>query len=85
MTGAGGLSFLKSVASPIELADVPASWRSAPLVLLGPLAGEVGYELAASFPEAVVLASIQGWLRQWGRSRSREPHGLGRNGRVAAR
>ena len=56
---------LKSLAAPLGASDVPDQWRSAPAVLLAPLAGEVSYELAARFPDAVVLASIQGWLRQW--------------------
>ena len=56
---------LKGVAGPIGPPDVPDDWRSAGLVLLGPLAGEVSYELATHFPDSLVVASIQGWLRQW--------------------
>ena len=56
---------LERVASPIEPADVPTRWLSTPLVLLGPLVGEVSYKLAQAFPNALVLASIQGWLRRW--------------------
>ena len=56
---------LESVAAPITPPDVPQRWRSAPMVLLGPLAGEVSYELARYFPKSLVVASIQGWLRQW--------------------
>jgi sugar/nucleoside kinase (ribokinase family) len=56
---------LKGVGGPISAADVPAEWRSAPLVLLGPLARELSYDLARRFPGSIVVASIQGWLRQW--------------------
>jgi 1D-myo-inositol 3-kinase len=56
---------LKGVGGPISTADVPAEWRSTPLVLLGPLARELSYDLARRFPGSIVVASIQGWLRQW--------------------
>ena len=35
------------------------------MVLLGPLVGEVSEELARQFPDSLVVASIQGWLREW--------------------
>ena len=56
---------LKGVAGPITPSDVPPRWRSAPLVLLGPLVAEVGRDLAEYFPDSLVMASIQGWLRRW--------------------
>ena len=56
---------VEGVAGAISSSDVPPEWLSAPLVLLGPLVGEVSYDLAPAFPNAVVLASIQGWLRRW--------------------
>ena len=55
-----------ATASPLGGGDVPPEWRSAPLVLLGPLVGEVDPALARSFPNSIVMASMQGWLRQWG-------------------
>ena len=58
---------LERLAAPIEPADIPTWWLSARLVLLGPLVGEVSYQLAQAFPNALVLASIQGWLRRWDR------------------
>lgn len=57
---------LESTASRITHDDVPQGWREAPMVLLGPLVGEVTEELARQFPGSLVVASIQGWLRQWG-------------------
>ena len=56
---------IKSVAGPIAPHDVPSEWRSIRLVLLGPLADEVDYALARHFPDSLVIASIQGWLRSW--------------------
>lgn len=35
------------------------------MVLLGPLAGEVSDDLARLLPGSLVVASIQGWLREW--------------------
>lgn len=65
---------LESVANPISFLDVPEEWRSAPTVLLGPLTGEVGPDLVRGFPDSIVMASLQGWLRTWDR-----------RGRVAAK
>ena len=56
---------VKGVGEPVRPSDIPPGWRCAPLVMLAPLVGEVGYDLAHRFPCATVLASIQGWLRQW--------------------
>ena len=70
---------LESVASSIRPSDVPPGWRSSPLVLLGPLAAEVSFELARHFPNALEVASIQGWLRRWdsdGRVSARAWRGL---------
>ena len=57
--------FIKAVAGPISATDIPNEWMSAPLVMMGPLAQELGADLAKSFSESTVVASIQGWLRQW--------------------
>ena len=56
---------LQGIASPVASSDVPAAWRRAPMVLLAPLARELGCDIAASFPGSTVVASLQGWLRQW--------------------
>ena len=64
---------LEAVGGRISAQDVPEAWRSAPLVLLAPLAGEVSYKLAQYFPGAIVVASIQGWLRQWDSERRVSP------------
>ncbi len=53
------------VGGPIAPSDVPEKWRSAPLVLLGPLAGELNKDILSIFTGSVVMASIQGWLRRW--------------------
>jgi sugar/nucleoside kinase (ribokinase family) len=62
--------YLRGQAAPLTLADVPTAWRAAPLVLLAPLAREVGPALAAALASAggvdrLIAATPQGWLRQW--------------------
>ena len=51
-------------ASPIDSASLPADWRGAEIVLLGPVAGEVDDALAGCFPQALIGVSAQGWLRE---------------------
>lgn len=64
---AGGArrQYLRGRAEPLGMADVPAEWRGARLVMLAPLAREVDVALAGSFPAALVAATPQGWLRRW--------------------
>ena len=57
--------YLRARAQPLSLASVPQPWRSAPMVLLAPLAQEIPPSLASAFPQALVAATPQGWLRQW--------------------
>ena len=53
-----------SRADAIPRDDIPEAWRSAPIVLLGPVLDELDPGLAASLPSAVVCGvSAQGWLR----------------------
>jgi sugar/nucleoside kinase (ribokinase family) len=55
---------LVSVADPIDRADMPENWRTAPIVLLGPLWGELAAGFAGHFADAsLVGVSAQGWLR----------------------
>ena len=53
-----------TTAGPLSARDVPQDFGASPLVLLGPLLGEVDEELAQTFPNATIVASLQGWLRQ---------------------
>ena len=64
---------IEAVAGPIRPDDVPAGWRAAPHVLIGPLAGEIAPEVARLFPSSVVVVSLQGWLRRWGSDRVVRP------------
>jgi sugar/nucleoside kinase (ribokinase family) len=55
---------LSSRAADIELLPLPDAWRDPDVLLLGPVAGEIGPGLAVSFGAEVVGALAQGWLRQ---------------------
>lgn len=58
--------YIRGVAAPLRVQDVPASWLSTPLVHLAPLTGEVDPQLAHLFRDSTVLLTLQGWLRRWG-------------------
>lgn len=60
------IQFIQEIAAPIRFTNVPCEWQSTPLVLLGPLINEVDDKMASYFPNSIIVASIQGWLRQRG-------------------
>lgn len=51
-------------AEPLGPEDVPESWRDAPIVMIGPVCGEVAPEMSALFPTSLVGVAAQGWLRR---------------------
>jgi len=56
---------VRARADDIPVSDLPATWRSAPIVLLGPILGELPAEFAAELPDSsIVGVSAQGWLRR---------------------
>jgi 1D-myo-inositol 3-kinase len=57
--------FLHGTASPLKASQLPLAWKQAPIVLLGPLAGELGLDWLGVFPTALVGVTPQGWMRQW--------------------
>jgi len=57
--------FVKGVARPLEINDVPTAWRDAAVVLLGPLVGELGVDMVRLFPNSLLAVTAQGWMRQW--------------------
>jgi sugar/nucleoside kinase (ribokinase family) len=46
-------------------ADVPAPWRTCPIVHLGPVAQEIDNRIAEHFPDALLGLTPQGWMRAW--------------------
>ena len=61
--------FVRDIAPSISASDVPAEWRAAKIVLLGPVADELDVDIVRAFAdETLVAASPQGWMRQWDES-----------------
>jgi sugar/nucleoside kinase (ribokinase family) len=52
-------------ATPLNYEQIPAAWRAAPIVHLGPLVGEVDPALANRFPDSLLGITPQGWMRSW--------------------
>jgi sugar/nucleoside kinase (ribokinase family) len=58
--------WIRAVANPLGIAEIPERWQSAPIVHLAPLTGEFGPELVLALAEAnFVGVTPQGWLRRW--------------------
>jgi len=67
-TPEGRIQIVHQVAPSLDLSLVPETWRSAPIVHLGPIAHEVDPNLARSFPKSNVCLTPQGWFRSWDES-----------------
>lgn len=70
------IQYLHGRADPLQFEDIPETWLSAPIVLLGPLAQELSPEFPGRLrgvplprfpwrPGAILAATPQGWLRRW--------------------
>lgn len=74
-TPAGRVQYVREVAQPLTLADIPLAWRACDAALLAPVAGELPPALAGDLQARTLGAAPQGWLRQWsadGRVRPRQ-------------
>jgi len=56
--------FLHSTAAVLKARHLPESWRAAGIVLLCPVAGELGSDWLGLFPSALVGVVPQGWMRE---------------------
>lgn len=66
-TDEGRSQYVRATAQPLQFGDVPNGWTKTPYVHLGPLAAEVDpAEMAQHFPDAIVMLTLQGLMRQWG-------------------
>ena len=64
-TGGRRVQHLLSKASPLSVEHLPDGWESAPIVHLGPLAGEVSVDFVDSIgAQCLVGVTPQGWLRR---------------------
>ncbi len=64
-TDRGRVQYLRAQASRIDFASVPASWRNASIIHLGPIANEMDSSLPDDFSPALLGVTPQGWMRQW--------------------
>jgi len=63
-TETGRIQNVYAVAQTLDLTLVPETWRSAPIVHLGPVINEVEPSLVRAFPTALLGVTPQGWLRE---------------------
>ncbi len=62
----GRQQFVRATACDIRFGDVPNAWLNVPYVHLGPLAAELDpLEMARNFPNATIMLTLQGLMRQW--------------------
>jgi sugar/nucleoside kinase (ribokinase family) len=61
----GRKQYIHSLASSIDIRQVPESWRRTPIIHLGPIAQEVEPNLVRYFPDSFLGITPQGWLRDW--------------------
>jgi sugar/nucleoside kinase (ribokinase family) len=64
-TDSGRIQYVRGVAAPIRADSIPSPFRTAPLVHIAPIAGEVDPPIAHHFRDSTVLLTLQGWLRRW--------------------
>jgi len=61
----GRVQHLRAQASRIDLDRVPALWRTASVIHIGPIANEVNSVLPNGFSPNLLGLTPQGWMRQW--------------------
>lgn len=59
------IQFIYNPAEKLFLNDLPKHWKQSPIVKFCLIADEVDFSLLNAFPNSLVGATIQGWLRQW--------------------
>ncbi len=64
-TAEGRRQVVGPVARSITADDIPSDFRRAAVVHLGPVAQELEPSLARLFPDSLLVATPQGWMRRW--------------------
>lgn len=65
-TPEGRQQILHHAADPINIPAIPAAWRVAPVIHLGPILQETPETLVDLFPGALIGLTPQGLMRSWG-------------------
>jgi len=64
-TPAGRHQIVRYTAPDLRYEDIPPVWRDAPIVHVGPIAGEARSLADGKFPSSMLGLTPQGWLRAW--------------------
>ncbi len=64
-TANGRIQTLHGVATILTAAHIPAAWRRAAIVHLGPVANEIDPDMIQLFSNSLVGLTPQGWMRRW--------------------
>ncbi len=62
-TPEGRIQYCYSQAALLTASGIPALWKKAPIVHLGPIISEISPDLFDSFPDSLLCLTPQGWLR----------------------
>jgi len=57
--------YVHDVANSLSVSALPSLWRNSSVVLLAPIAGELGLDWLGATPMAITGVTPQGWMRQW--------------------
>jgi hypothetical protein len=72
-TPAGRIQKIHSIAPDLSFENIPESWRRAPIVHVGPIAGEGKSLVNGFFSSSLLGLTPQGWLRKWDSAGHVEP------------
>jgi len=64
-TPAGRIQHIHHIAPDLSFDNVPEAWRRAPIIHVGPIAGEAKSLVDGKFSSSLVGLTPQGWLRKW--------------------
>lgn len=64
-TPAGRVQRVLAVANELGYHHIPDSWRTTPIIHLGPVAREIEPSIVRSLSNPLLGATVQGWLRDW--------------------
>ncbi|MBK8027903.1 MAG: hypothetical protein IPK19_42640 [Chloroflexi bacterium] len=65
-TSHGRVQYIRARAETLVAENIPEALRGASMVHLGPIADEIRSGVAGIFHDSTLLATLQGWMRQWG-------------------
>lgn len=64
-TQTGRIQYLHHIAPDLSYEHVPLPWRHAPIIHIGPIAGEAKNLVNGTYTSSLLGLTPQGWLRKW--------------------